>query len=218
MNEPTINNVVQRVDRLERENRRMKLAGVLMLLGVAAVMVMGQAKTLKTAKEIEAERFVVKDEDGKVRVVLGLQPKWQGNVWTDYLPKEERFYGMYIYNQDGDARVRLYHNRRFGNKSALELWSRRVKSPSEWQFSKVELWTDVTGASLNIEGYRMGGAVSIRASTLGDTYMTLDEKGSTRVILGHTTLVHPRTEVKEKRPLSSMVLFDQEGKTIWKAP
>jgi len=210
--------LVTRVNRLERENRRMKLMGVLVLVGIAAVMVMGQAKTLKTAKEIESERFVVKDEDGRVRVVLGLQPKSGGNVFTDYLPKEERFYGLYIYNQDGDARVRLYHNRRLGNKSALELWSRWVKSPGDWQFSKTELWTDETGASMKIEGYRMGGTVSIWASSFGRTSVRLGEKDKTRVSLGHTTLEYPRTEVKEERPLSSLVLFDQEGNTIWKAP
>jgi len=31
MNEPTINNLGQRLNRLERENRRMKLAGMLVL-------------------------------------------------------------------------------------------------------------------------------------------------------------------------------------------
>jgi len=39
MNEPTLGNMAQRLDRLERENRRMKLAGVLVLLGIVAVMV-----------------------------------------------------------------------------------------------------------------------------------------------------------------------------------
>jgi len=67
MNEQSL---VTRVNRLERENRRMKLAGMLMLVGVAAVIVMGQAKATKVAKVIEAERFVLRDENGRERAVL----------------------------------------------------------------------------------------------------------------------------------------------------
>lgn len=73
MNEPTIDNVVQRMDRLERENRRMKLVGVLVLLGIAAVMVMGQAKAPRVARVIEAERFVLRDENGRERATLEVE-------------------------------------------------------------------------------------------------------------------------------------------------
>jgi len=67
MNEPTMGSLVQRMERLEQENCRMKLAGVLVLLGIAAVIVMGQAKATKVAKVVEAEKFVVRDENGKER-------------------------------------------------------------------------------------------------------------------------------------------------------
>ena len=70
MNQPTMDNVVQRMDRLERENRRMKLAGILVLVGITAVIVMGQAKATKVAKVIEAERFVLRDENGRERATL----------------------------------------------------------------------------------------------------------------------------------------------------
>ena len=60
MNEQSL---VTRVNRLERENRRMKLAGVLVLLGIAAVIVMGQAKATRVAKVIQAEKFVLIDKE-----------------------------------------------------------------------------------------------------------------------------------------------------------
>ncbi len=44
MNEPTMNNMVLRLDRLERENRRLKRIGALVVVGIAAVVLMGQAR------------------------------------------------------------------------------------------------------------------------------------------------------------------------------
>jgi len=70
MNELTMDKLVQRLDRLERENRRLKCIGALVVVGIAAVMLMGQTKSSKVAKVIEAEKFVVRDKSGKVRAAL----------------------------------------------------------------------------------------------------------------------------------------------------
>lgn len=45
-----------------------------------------------------------------------------------------------------------------------------------------------------------------------------DETNKTRAVLGHTELETTRTGSVEKRPASSLVLFDKEGKVIWSAP
>ena len=60
MNEPTIDKLVQR---LERENRRLKRIGSLVLVGIAAVVLMGQATPKKVAKVIKAEKFLLVDKD-----------------------------------------------------------------------------------------------------------------------------------------------------------
>ena len=67
MNEPTMNNMVQRLDRLERENRRLKLLGSLVLIGIATLLLMGQAKPNRVAKVIEAEKFILRDSSGSER-------------------------------------------------------------------------------------------------------------------------------------------------------
>lgn len=61
MNEPTL---AERLHRLERENRRWKRAGGVALAVTAAVMLMGQATS---SKVIEAERFVLRDSQGRNR-------------------------------------------------------------------------------------------------------------------------------------------------------
>ncbi len=68
MNEPTMETLTRRLDRVERENRRLKQTGVVALAVIAAVVLMGQAMP---SKVVEAEQFVVRDASGKVHAVLG---------------------------------------------------------------------------------------------------------------------------------------------------
>jgi hypothetical protein len=70
MAEPTLDALTRRLDRLERENRRLKVVGVLALLGLVSVALMGQA-VLSDAPIVEAQTFYVRDRVGKVRATLG---------------------------------------------------------------------------------------------------------------------------------------------------
>jgi hypothetical protein len=45
-----------------------------------------------------------------------------------------------------------------------------------------------------------------------------DASGNTRAVLGNSELEAPKTGTVEKRPESSLVLFDKDGKVIWQAP
>lgn len=45
-----------------------------------------------------------------------------------------------------------------------------------------------------------------------------DETGKTRAALGHVDLEEIPTGTVSKRPASSLVLFDKDGKVLWKAP
>lgn len=50
MNEPSMEVIRQRLSHLERENRRFKYGGVLLLIVIAALIMMGQAKPSKVAR------------------------------------------------------------------------------------------------------------------------------------------------------------------------
>ncbi|MEE8242578.1 MAG: hypothetical protein V3R61_03765 [candidate division NC10 bacterium] len=67
MVEPTIETLARRLGRVERENQRLKQAGVVALAVIAAVVLMGQATQSKVAEVVEAERFILRDATGKVR-------------------------------------------------------------------------------------------------------------------------------------------------------
>jgi len=148
MNEPTMNNMAQRIDRLERGNRRMKRIGAVVLVGVATVFLMGQAKPSKVAKVIEAEKFILRDkngivrasltigengvtalgftdEEGKTRIVLGV---WLGKPGLVLQDKQEQKrveltgpdYGIYLFDQNGRNRTVL--GMKEGTKGSPGLW------------------------------------------------------------------------------------------------
>ena len=72
MNEPTMEILVRRLDRVERENRRLKRVGVVALAVIATVILVAMATPPpKLTKVVEAEKFVLKDIHRKVRAELG---------------------------------------------------------------------------------------------------------------------------------------------------
>ncbi len=74
MNEPTMETLARRLDRVERENRRLKRAGVAALAVIAAVVMMGQATASKVVRVIEAEKReeLMMDSSTAVGLIVGL--------------------------------------------------------------------------------------------------------------------------------------------------
>jgi hypothetical protein len=79
----------ERLDRLERENRRLKRAGVVVLALIGAVVLMGH---VVGEKVIEAERFVLLDSSGQPRAVLAVAKSGSG---------------LYLYDEKGKLRAGL---------------------------------------------------------------------------------------------------------------
>ncbi len=69
MNEPTMETQARRLDRVEGENQRSKMAGIVALAVIAAVMLVAMATPPVLTKVVEAEKFVLKDIHGKVRAL-----------------------------------------------------------------------------------------------------------------------------------------------------
>jgi len=88
-----MDDLVQRLDRLERENRRFKWVGSMVLVTIAAFLVMGQAKSSNVPKVIEAEKFVLRDKSGKVFAALQTEAKNEP--------------ALNLYDKNGKVRVTL---------------------------------------------------------------------------------------------------------------
>ncbi|HET8577589.1 MAG TPA: hypothetical protein VFO18_10850 [Methylomirabilota bacterium] len=94
MIEPTLDQLMERLDRLERWNRRLGAMLVAALLGTVATLLMGQAPPHRSPRTLEAEEFVLRDSRGQIRAMLGASQKPSGT-------------GLQIYSEDGKPRTRL---------------------------------------------------------------------------------------------------------------
>ena len=74
------NELLARVERLERQNRCLRSTGDVVLIGAAVVLIgclvlLGcGAHPADDPKTVEAEQFMVRDRDGKVRLATGHGP------------------------------------------------------------------------------------------------------------------------------------------------
>lgn len=101
--------VMQRLEQLEKQNRRFKQVGTAILLFLGCTFLMGQTTPYRT---IEANEFVLKDTQGKMRGKLAM---------TDGTAPE-----LILYDSGGIDRVRLGANPFLG--SMLSFYSAEKKS------------------------------------------------------------------------------------------
>ena len=77
--------LAQRVEKLEKANRRLKLAGVLALALVGCLLLLGVASPKRT---VEAEAFVLRDANGKLRALLAVAAEGPGLSFIDANEKQ----------------------------------------------------------------------------------------------------------------------------------
>jgi len=73
MNEPTLDALARRAERLERQNRRLKLGGLAVLALLGLLLFLGAAPEPGRYRSLEAEQFLMLDKTGIVR----------GGLWVD---------------------------------------------------------------------------------------------------------------------------------------
>jgi len=73
MNEASVAVLAQRAARLERQNRHLRLGGLVMVALLTGLIALAAVPGLEYFKSVEAERILVLDETGKVR----------GGLWVD---------------------------------------------------------------------------------------------------------------------------------------
>lgn len=227
-----------RVDRMERELRLWRVAGLLLFGAVSLVGVLGAAPARVSgpvADEVRARRFTLVDEYGLVRAVLG----------------DDGGTGLTIFDPRGRPRVRLATSFS-GDFPELVFYGKDAKPD-------VKLEASVWGGGLSL--YEPDGARQIRANIsgwpairVGDqaaksqrdpiqviwglhlfhgdvirAALSLDPGGlprlqlyddnkNVRAALGHIEILLTRSRSVEQRQASSLVLFDEKGNVLWKAP
>ena len=97
-----LNQMEERLLKLERQNRRLKQAGAAALIVAALILLMGQASRTKPVQAsqsntVEASQFILKDKSGKVRATLSI----------DESPGNSGAAQLVFYDVDGKQRVKL---------------------------------------------------------------------------------------------------------------
>ena len=158
MDEPTMEALVRRLDRVERENRRWQWIATVTIGVIAAAVVMGQVTPGEVGKVLEAEKFVLRDRDGMSRAELGIidgasvlllndrdgKPGVALSVLPDgprtlaLLDKEGRARSVLTARTDGDSGLRLFDKNRMHRASLdvradgrpiLRLAEKKVRNP-----------------------------------------------------------------------------------------
>ncbi|HXQ26974.1 MAG TPA: hypothetical protein VN822_11240 [Candidatus Acidoferrales bacterium] len=82
-----------RLTRLEEQNRRFKRLGVAVVVGITLLLIMGQAPARKT---VEANEFILKDDSGNVRARLAISARAAGATSE-----------MVLFDEKGNKSVRI---------------------------------------------------------------------------------------------------------------
>ena len=181
--------IMQRLNNLETQNRRLKWSGLSLLVVLSALVLMGQATP--TPKVIEAQRFVLKDGKGNVRAWLGLFGEGSelilGNV--NKQPK------MTLKVSDDASDLHF-----FGSEN-----------------SGMNLGLDLGNPAIAMAGADGNGGADITFSPSGPAITVQDREGFSTVVGTPQLKVSPRGEAKHPSA-ASILLLDKAGKIIWKAP
>jgi hypothetical protein len=198
MDEPTSSTLIERLERLEREVRWWRLGAVVAggLLGLVALV--GATKP-PVADEVRAKRFVLVDEAGRehARLGMGLVGVVEPHLEPELCLGDKEKSGTCVYPYGLSTRA---SNNGFVNLNPIGL--RMALGNVE-----VEINTGLGSAGPRL---KLSGA--------SPTLVLADERGRDRAVLGDTSVQALTTRAIEWRPASSLVLFDKDGKVIWKAP
>jgi len=115
MNQPTLTDLTQRLQRVEQEHRRLKRAGAVIMGMIAAVVLMGQTMPSKVATVVEAEQFVLRDRNGKARAWLNVSDGSVNFALADknettrnlMYVRDDGTHGLILATRDGKTRVEL---------------------------------------------------------------------------------------------------------------
>jgi hypothetical protein len=181
--------VLERLEKLERQNRRLKQAGTAVLIVTALLALMGQASPKKT---IEANEFILRDDSGNVRGRLTVDDNTMGAF-------------LILSGKDGIHDSVVSSGLPAGEPGILMNTGQEslVLAPSSIGF-----WHS---------GKEKGAEPVAKAQFSSAALFVSDDQGF-EATLGTQELVTPRTGETHKTSAASLVLFDKDKNVIWKAP
>lgn len=235
---PELSAIASRLERLEKENQRLKIAGLLVLLVGATVLVMGQARPRRT---LEAERFLLKDAKGRVRAELSMEfedrptltfSDGKGLPLVSLAGGDEPF--LVLNRAGSNEQVSLQANRLFyglglygaphgaagGIRAGLAVHTPGPAVTLYDKEGKERTFLGMlpgAGPTLGLSD-ETGEFAAMLSVTSGKASFKISDKEGFETTIGSTDLVRARTGETHKTSAASIVLFGKDKKVLWSAP
>ena len=204
--------MAQRLEKLERQNRRLMQAGIMALVLLFSLVLMGQAP--RKLRPIESDRFTLKDATGKKRAELLMEEAGPGLVLYDETGKRIGRFGA-VTNGAGLSLQSIEQGPRLSlvcqpEGPHLLLFDRAGKF-------RTELGASQRGPYLLFHDSN-GSARAALALDNEQPRLQLSDSDGFTAILGSNTLVTGNSQAVQKTSAASLLLYGKEREILWRAP
>lgn len=186
---PDLSIILERIRKLEAQNQRLKKLSTAILLLLSAVLLMGQAAP--SPRVLEAQKFVLKDSDGKIR-------GWMGTIGNGS--------ELTLGNANAQPMIRLIVST---DSSDLHFFGTRK--------SGMNLGLDSGNPDISMIGADGSGGARITFKEPGPSFTLEDAKGFSTIV-GATHLEKPNNRKSDLNSAASIILLDKDKNVIWQTP
>jgi hypothetical protein len=212
--------MLKRLDRVEHQNSNLKRTWTATVLGVLALVLMGQSVLNKVPEVLEAQKFVLRDSQGRGRAMLGFTPEnspvlilnqTDGTLGATLKVGPQGQPMLSLYDKGGNPRALLSVDTdgsaglTFGNadgKARAGLAVTSEKSAGLILYGNGE-------KALAVVGLTRDGSPAI---------IFADEHGKPNLVIANTEAQAGLTGLINKKADFSMSIVDKAGKVIWSVP
>ncbi len=218
---PELRAIIERLEKVERQNRRLKRAAFTVLLLAGVVMVMGQAHLSRT---IVAQKFVLTDTRGETRAVLtaaGIDPSLlltPGEAMFALYDTNGRVGAVLTAGPEGSHLQLADANQRVSADLGVHVYGPALSlyDANGKERLSLNVHRDLSGApEVSLSD---SDRVRISLNLLDGPSVYLNDKQGYAAAVGNIDLVTPRTGETSKSSAASVVLFGKDMKVLWKAP
>jgi len=207
---PHEHELLRRIERLEKQNRRLRLVGIAACLLAVALVTMAQKTTAKkvTYRTIEAGAVTLKDPKGVVRIKLlptGIElydeeAKFAGAIREDISILNGMKASQYtVFDIKGKDRINLAMN---GERPSIQLLNEQGR----------------VRTAVGQEAIVVFGKSNDEYNSITSDRVTIRDASASTATLGVTETLNPGTGKQTRTSAATLTLFGDDGKVIWRAP
>jgi len=201
--------LLARMERLEKQNRNLKLAAVLTCSLLVALLTMAQKSSRKVSyRAIDASAITLRDEKGAGRIKL--LP-----TGIEFYDTEAKFAGAVRQN------VTILSDIKAAQYSVFDTRGKdRISLAMKGERPAIQLLSDQGNVRTAVgqEAIVLFGNSKDEYNTITSDRVSIRDATASTATLGVTETVNPGTGKETRTSASTLTLFGKDGKILWRAP